>query len=109
MFCELILPELLLVELPEDKWTGVSHNSIIPDGFYLVGNSKNPQDEYSKAIIDSVRKVTHITKPDSQDKVIGIEIAQEGVVNIDTKALHICGGFTDAPYTSTTEVYPDSQ
>ena len=29
-------------------------------------------------------------------------------MEFDTKGKGICGGWTDAPYASTTEVYPDS-
>jgi len=32
----------------------------IPDGFYLVSDSTNPQTAWQKAMIDSVREVTHI-------------------------------------------------
>ena len=39
---------------------------VIPDGFYLVGDSENPRSDFQKAIIDSVRKVTHIAPPDAE-------------------------------------------
>ena len=32
----------------------------IPDGFYLVGDVSKPRPEFQKAIIDEVKKVTHI-------------------------------------------------
>jgi len=32
----------------------------LPDGFYLVGDSANPQPEFQRAIIDKVRTVTQI-------------------------------------------------
>jgi len=80
----------------------------IPDGFYLVGDSENPQDQFQKAIIDSVRKVTHIAQPDESGKLIGKEVTQEGVINYPVKKLNLCSGFTNAEYCSTTEVYPDS-
>lgn len=80
----------------------------IPDGFYLVDDSENPQDGFQKAMIDSVRKVTHIAPADKDGKIIGKKITQEGVINYPIKTLHLCAGLTDAAYCSTTEVYPDS-
>ena len=80
----------------------------IPDGFYGVGDTSNPQAEFQTAIIDSVKKVTHIAPADEHGELIGVPIEQEGVINYDKKALGLCGGFTDADYVSTTEVYPDS-
>lgn len=86
----------------------VDEYSEIPDGFYLVGATDSPQTEFQKAIIDSVRKVTHIAPPDSEGKIIGVPLEQEGVINYDKKKLFLCGGFSDAEYVTTTEVYPDS-
>ncbi|NVK24411.1 MAG: M14 family metallocarboxypeptidase [Gammaproteobacteria bacterium] len=80
----------------------------IPDGFYGVGDSQNPQPEFQKAIIESVSKVTHIAKADENGELIGAPMSQFGVINYDKKKLFLCGGFTDAKYVSTTEVYPDS-
>jgi hypothetical protein len=80
----------------------------IPDGFYLVGNSENPQKEFQKAIIDSVRKVTHIAPSDENGKIIGVPVEQEGVINYEMKKLFLCGAFSEAEYSTTTEVYPDS-
>lgn len=80
----------------------------IPDGFYGVGDSENPCPEFQKAIIDSVRKVTHIAPPDSEGRIIGEKLEQEGVINYPLKKLSLCAGFSAARYTTTTEVYPDS-
>jgi hypothetical protein len=82
--------------------------SEIPDGFYLVGDTDKPRPEFQKAIIDEVRKVTHIAPPDADGKLIGDPIAQDGVVNYPVKKLFLCAGFSDAEFTTTTEVYPDS-
>lgn len=82
--------------------------SEIPDGFYLVGDKHRPQPEFQKAIIDAVRKITHIAAADKDGRIIGKPVAQEGVVYYDKKKLFLCGGFSDAPYVTTTEVYPDS-
>lgn len=80
----------------------------IPDGFYLVGNSQKPAPEFQRAIIESVKKVTHIAPSDKAGKIIGVPIEQEGVIHYDVQKLHLCASSTLAPYTTTTEVYPDS-
>ncbi|KJF93950.1 peptidase [Photobacterium angustum] len=80
----------------------------VPDGFYVVGDTENPQDAFQTAIIDEVRHVTHIAPPDDNGNIIGEAITQEGVINYPLKALGLCASVTDALYTSTTEVYPDS-
>lgn len=80
----------------------------IPDGFYTVADTSNPQSAFQKAIIDAVSKVTHIAPSDENNKIIGADTISEGVICYDKKKLNLCGGFTDAEYVSTTEVYPDS-
>ncbi|MGR5142923.1 M14 family metallopeptidase [Photobacterium sp. DNB23_23_1] len=80
----------------------------VPDGFYTVGDTENPQPEFQKAIIDSVRKVTHIAPPDADGNIIGSPVQQEGVINYPLKSLSLCNGITDCRYGTTTEVYPDS-
>ena len=50
----------------------VAEWSEIPDGFYVVGDSENPQPEFQKAVVDAVRKVTHIAKSDLAGKLIGL-------------------------------------
>jgi hypothetical protein len=80
----------------------------IPDGFYTVGDSARPQNDFQTAIINTVKQVTHIAEADSSGKIIGSNTLQLGVINYDKKPLFLCGGFTDAIYVSTTEVYPDS-
>jgi hypothetical protein len=80
----------------------------VPDGFYVVGNSEDPQADFQRAIIESVRKVTHIAPPDADGKLIGTTLTQEGVINYPVKRIGLCAGVTSARYASTTEVYPDS-
>jgi len=80
----------------------------IPDGFYLVGDSENPQPEFQQAIIAAVEKVTHIAPADANGEIIGSRVVAPGVINYPLKQLHLCAGITDARYTTTTEVYPDS-
>ena len=82
--------------------------SEIPDGFYVVGDTEKPQKAFLKAIVDEVRKVTHIAPADGNGKIIGDPIEQEGVINYPLKKLFLCAGISDAEYTATTEVYPDS-
>ncbi|PCI59421.1 MAG: peptidase [Gammaproteobacteria bacterium] len=87
----------------------VSHdNWNIPDGFYLVGDTLNPQKGFQKAIIDSVSKVTHIAPADENGKLIGTQLEQNGVINYANKTLGLCAGLSNAKYVTTTEVYPDS-
>ncbi|MBD8511395.1 M14 family metallocarboxypeptidase [Photobacterium sp. CAU 1568] len=80
----------------------------IPDGFYVVGDTNNPHDAFQKAIIDEVRKVTHIAPPDDEGNIIGSPVSQEGVIDYPLKKLGLCAGLSDCQYSSTTEVYPDS-
>jgi hypothetical protein len=80
----------------------------IPDGFYLVGDSTKPVANFQQAIIKAVSEVTHIAPTDNDRKLIGVKIAQFGVINYAAKALGLCMGLTEAKYVTTTEVYPDS-
>jgi len=80
----------------------------IPDGFYTVGDSENPQEAFQKAIIESVKQVTHIAPADNSGNIIGEPITQEGVINYPKKKLGLCASFSNAEYCTTTEVYPDS-
>jgi hypothetical protein len=81
---------------------------IVPDGFYLVDDSGNPQPEFQKAIIDAVAKVTHIAPADANGNIIGSPVLSPGVIEYAVKGLGLCTGLTNARYTTTTEVYPDS-
>ncbi len=80
----------------------------IPDGFYLVGRTDRPVPDFQAAVRDRVAQVTHIADPDPDGKLIGVPLQQPGVIEYDAVALGLCMGLTDAPYTTTTEVYPDS-
>ncbi|MEO9228637.1 MAG: succinylglutamate desuccinylase/aspartoacylase family protein [Devosia sp.] len=80
----------------------------IPDGFYLVSDTERPQAEFQRALIDAVRRVTHIAKPDEQGRIIGAALQQEGVISLNKRSSGLCGGMTDARFVTTTEVYPDS-
>ena len=80
----------------------------IPDGFYLVGETTNPQLEFQRTIIDAVAAVTHIAPADANGRIIGVSTAAPGVVLLSCKSRGLCAGMTAARYTTTTEVYPDS-
>ncbi|CCN90025.1 putative Peptidase_M14-like_4 family protein [Vibrio nigripulchritudo SFn27] len=81
---------------------------LVPDGFYLVGDTENPNEAFQTAIIKAVEKVTHIAPPDSDGNIIGSPVVQHGVINYPTNKLGLCSGFTGCEYGTTTEVYPDS-
>lgn len=86
----------------------IHDNWNIPDGFYLVGDTLKPANDFQCAIVSAVGKVTHIAPADDTGKLIGVTLAQAGVINYAGKALGLCMGLTDATYVTTTEVYPDS-
>ena len=80
----------------------------IPDGFYLVDDEAKPQPAFQQAIIDAVSKVTHIAPADDKGEIIGSPVVAPGVIRYPMRSLGLCAGITDAPYVTTTEVYPDS-
>ena len=80
----------------------------IPDGFYLVDDSEKPQPGFQQAIIEAVAKVTHIAPADRDGEIIGSTVVAPGTIRYPLKKLGLCAGVTNAPYTTTTEVYPDS-
>jgi hypothetical protein len=80
----------------------------IPDGFYLCGDEKNPQLDFQNAVNAAVAEVTHIAPSDAKGEIIGSTVVAPGVILYDYKALGLCAGMTDARFTTTTEVYPDS-
>ena len=80
----------------------------IPDGFYVVGDTEDPQPAFQQAVIAAVAKVTHIAPADSKGQIIGSPVVAPGVINYPVRALGLCAGITTARYRTTTEVYPDS-
>ncbi len=80
----------------------------IPDGFYLVDDSEDPQPTFQQAIIEAVAKVTHIAPADGDGQIIGSPVIAPGVIRYPLKQLGLCAGMTDARFVTTTEVYPDS-
>ncbi len=81
---------------------------LVPDGFYLVDDTKNPQLAFQQAIIGAVEKVTHIAPPDDAGGIIGCPVLANGVIEYPVEEYGMCTGITGARYTTTTEVYPDS-
>jgi len=80
----------------------------IPDGFYLVADSENPQLPFQEAIIAAVSKVTHIAAADEHGQLIGSDVIARGVIAYPVRELGLCTCITGARYTTITEVYPDS-
>jgi hypothetical protein len=80
----------------------------IPDGFYLVGDTRNPQLEFQQHVIDAVSRVTHIAPADANGQIIGADVVAPGVILYALHDLGLCAGITGARFTTTTEVYPDS-
>src|SRR5690606_26794125 len=64
--------------------------------------------EFQKAIIDAVSKITHIAPPDANGKIIGCDVVSPGIIKIQLRRFGLCAGITNARFTTTTEVYPDS-
>ncbi len=80
----------------------------IPDGFYLVDDTEQPQPAFQQALIEAVQRVTHIAPADAQGGIIGTPLAAHGVIRYPLRELGLCTSVTGAGYTTTTEVYPDS-
>jgi hypothetical protein len=80
----------------------------IPDGFYLVDDSENPQPEFQDVVLAAVEKVTHIAPADAKGEIIGSPVTAPGVIRYPLVKLGLCAGISGARYTTTTEVYPDS-
>ncbi len=82
--------------------------STVPDGFYLVDDTANPQPAFQQAVIEAVERVTHIAPADAQGCIIHSPLVAHGVIHYAMKELGLCAGISGARYTTTTEVYPDS-
>ena len=80
----------------------------IPDGFYLVDDTEHPQPDFQQAVIAAVSRITHIAPADAQGEIIGSAVVGPGVIRYPLKRLGLCAGVSNARYTTTTEVYPDS-
>jgi hypothetical protein len=80
----------------------------IPDGFYLVGDSQDPQARFQQAVIAAVAEVTHIAAADLGGNIIGSPLVAPGLIVYPLRELGLCAGMTQARFRTTTEVYPDS-
>lgn len=80
----------------------------IPDGFYLVSDTANSRPDFQLAIIESVSKVTHIAPSDENGMLLGYPTIGHGIVEYPNREYGLCSTISDAMYTTTTEVYPDS-
>lgn len=80
----------------------------IPDGFYLVDDSRNLRPDFQKAVIEAVEHVTHIAPADAEGAIIGSPVVAKGVIAYPVAEYGLCTGITGARYTTITEVYPDS-
>lgn len=81
---------------------------VIPDGFYLVDDADHPQPGFQRAVIEAVARVTHIAEPDAQGRIIECPLQQPGVISFAVRQKGLCAAITDARFSTTTEVYPDS-
>ncbi|AWL11795.1 hypothetical protein HMF8227_01317 [Saliniradius amylolyticus] len=86
----------------------VNDNWNIPDGFYLVANASRAEVEFQRSVLREVEKVTHIAEADDQGKLIGVDITEHGMIHLPADNLGLCMGLSQARFTTTTEVYPDS-
>ncbi|MDQ1108662.1 hypothetical protein QE424_001821 [Stenotrophomonas rhizophila] len=84
------------------------HPETIPDGFYVIGNSENPEPAFQRALIAAVAPITHIAPADAQGNLVGLPLQSPGVVWGESRSIGACAGFTSARFATTTEVYPDS-
>jgi hypothetical protein len=80
----------------------------IPDGFYLVDDTENPQPAFQQVVLAAVAKVTHIAPADANGEIIGSPVVAPGIIEYALRELGLCASITGARYTTTTEVYPDS-
>jgi hypothetical protein len=107
----------------------------IPDGFYLCGDTANPQLEFQASVISAVSEVTHIAPAsnaagptsspertvlltdrqagsgapaDANNAIIGTAISAPGVILYPMREYGLGAGITNAPFRTLTEVYPDS-
>ncbi|MEQ8456347.1 MAG: M14 family metallocarboxypeptidase [Sandaracinaceae bacterium] len=80
----------------------------IPDGFYLVGDTEDPQPAFQQAVLAAVAEVTHIAPADANGQIIGSDVVAPGLILYPCNDLGLCAGLTRARYRTTTEVYPDS-
>ena len=87
---------------------------LLPDEPILVVGQPTAFDptrapEGKHALWVQVRMAPGTILGDAKGEIIGSTAVAPGVILYDYKALGLCAGMTDARYTTTTEVYPDSR
>ena len=80
----------------------------IPDGFYLVSDCTRNVAEFNTAMLDAVRRVTHIAPDLASGALKDGLVVHEGTQGIPARKYGVCMGFTAGLFVTTTEVYPDS-
>ncbi|MEP2613050.1 MAG: peptidase, partial [Marinobacter alexandrii] len=60
------------------------------------------------AIIEAVELITHIAPADDSGEIFGSTVVARGMIQYPLNQLGLCASVTNAPYKTTTEVYPDS-
>lgn len=82
----------------------------IPDGFYCYDRADSPNPDFVRAVVDSVKTVTHIAPRDETGCIMGIQVPDDnpGVLTLDVHSMNVCCAMTPAKFVTTTEVYPDS-
>ncbi|WP_415718884.1 succinylglutamate desuccinylase/aspartoacylase family protein [Maridesulfovibrio sp.] len=79
----------------------------IPQGFYLVADEERPELDFQMTIIKAVEAVTPIAPKDAEGKILGKPAMGHGVIYYPMRELGLSGMLTNAPYHTTTEIYPD--
>ena len=79
----------------------------IPDGFFVISAVQKQAPELERAIVDAVRKVTHIAPTDGNGEIYGVKALQPGVIY--TNVPGVSPMMTNPRYAVTTEVFPDSE
>lgn len=82
----------------------------IDDGFYLIGSAGKVRTELETAMIETVRKLTHIAVPDERGMISDTKATAEGVIHM-SGVPGLCAELTGAGSiwgAYTTEMYPDS-
>jgi hypothetical protein len=81
----------------------------IPDGFYVVDDSADPNPDFQQAVVEAVEQVTHIAPANDKGELFGSPVLARGVIAYPLTEWGLCTSITRAPFRTTTEVYPDSQ
>ena len=78
-----------------------------PYGFYTVSDANRPEPEFQAVVVSAAAQHTQIAAGDEKGTIIGVPLAQRGVVSYP--GVNLCGNHTPAKYVTTTEVYPHGE